>query len=155
MMDEKIVYYAGAIDSVKDKGRTEREYFKKIVEQCGCKMIGAGFDDNPIISSNSPLSLQKKIAANDLELLKKSDIILVVTDLSTFAVGTWIEMHEASKLGQPIIIFIKNNSKVKNIFINTYSNKIIYNDIDELKSTLKKFRRKEKINFEWRWKSLN
>lgn len=137
------VYYAGAIDSVDDKGRTDRDYFKKIVEECGFEIVGAGFGDNPIISTRSPLSLQREIVREDLKLLEKSDIFLVVTDLKTFSVGSWIEMHEASKRGQPIVTFIKNEegdknkNKVRNIFINTYSDKIIHDDIDELKDALK------------------
>ena len=148
------VYYAGAIDSVDDKGRTDRDYFKKIVEECGWEIVGAGFGDNPIISIHSSSSLQREIVREDLKLLEKSDIFLVVTDLKTFSVGSWIEMHEASKRGQPIVTFIKNEKgdkdkdknknknkknkdKVRNIFINTYSDKIIHDDIDELKDTLK------------------
>jgi hypothetical protein len=97
-------------------------------------------------------------------MIRQCDVLLVVTNLKTFCAGTMMELEYARNLGLYIILLVlqkkisceecnekiydsENNyycmihcdkmfPKLKNIFLETYCNKIIYS-MEELEEILK------------------
>jgi nucleoside 2-deoxyribosyltransferase len=128
------------------------------------EVYGAGFGDSPILDGSESSIKKGVICAYDLRKLRECDVLLVVTDLKQFAAGTMMELEYARNLGIYIIIMVlqekklcdecpdfKNNMekmiecantcnqmlpKLKNIFLETYANKIIYS-MEELEEILK------------------
>jgi len=113
------VFLAHGIDSESDRGKGTRDCFVKLIRECGCEVVGAGISGNPIVSTNSPVSVCKAIIRHDLLEVLQAHVTLVVED-GTSKVGTWIETWEAYKLGQYIIVFGKTNS----VFLKGIANEI-------------------------------
>ena len=133
----------------------------KVVNHCIEKnnsllqVYGAGFGDNPIIGPDSSDVVKGVVCAFDLRHIRECDILLVVTDLQTFCPGTMMELEYARQMGLYIIVLClppkvtidfggdtpalmtitTPKVKCKNIFIETYANKVIYS-IEELKEIL-------------------
>ena len=100
------------------------------------EVYGAGFGESPIIGPTSSILYKGAVSAYDFRKIRECDILLVVTDLKQFAAGTMMELEYARQLGIYTIIFVTSKSKVKNIFLETYANKIIYSK-EELIEILK------------------
>lgn len=110
------------------------------------EVYGAGFGESPIIGPDSSYVFKGAVSAYDLRQIRQCDILLVVTDLKQFAAGTFQELEYARNLGIFTILFVhdtklegecmEHSSKVKNIFLETYVNKIIYS-MEELEVILK------------------
>lgn len=130
-------YFASAIDVCPKEAVKQIEKFKCILSKYKVNVYGAGFDkDSPIIDESSTPELKGVICAYDLRKIRESDILLFVTDLDTFAPGSCMELEYARQLGVYVIVLcLGNEDFVKNIFIETYSNKIIYS-VDELEYIL-------------------
>ena len=111
------IFLASAIDEDESRGSRVRSYYSNLIKECGCEVLGAGIGENPIISTSSPRSVCKSIIRHDLNEQFSCHATLVVTDGKTLAVGTWIELWEAYKLGQFIILFVENSREVKSIFL--------------------------------------
>jgi hypothetical protein len=147
------MYYASAVDCSSDCGKTQLKFFKALFKKYPqIKVIGAGIGESPIISLESSMPLKKAIVAYDLRKLRECDILLMVTDLKTYCAGTHMELEYARNLGLLTIVLclpdfvysIKNNDlrrrsgfkdKVKNIFIETMADRVIYT-IEELEEIL-------------------
>ena len=97
------------------------ELYTKII------VCGAGIgEDSPIINPETSSPEYKGIiSAYDLRKIRECDIMLVISDDNTFAAGTFIEMEYARNLGLYIIV-LWLGKPLKNIFVQTYANKIIY-----------------------------
>ena len=128
------------------------------------QVFGAGFNQSPIIGPDSSPVYKGAVTAYDLRLIRNCDILLVVTDLKQFCAGTMMELEYARNLGIYTIILCLSdkgctncekanecslgslaekkcpiyhtNGMVKNIFLETYANKIIYSMV-ELEDILK------------------
>jgi len=121
------------------------------------EVYGAGFGDSPILDGSESSIKKGAICAYDLRKLRECDVLLVVTDLEQFAAGTMMELEYARNLGIYIILFvtskinigkasidcgepevvtIKVHHKLKNIFLETYANKVIHS-MEELEDILK------------------
>jgi hypothetical protein len=117
------------------------------------EVFGAGFNDSPIIGPETSSLYKGVISSYDFRVLRGCDILLVVTDLKQFAAGTFMELEYARNLGIYTILFVlpedtgmdnyvgskvkyNQNGKLKNIFLETYANKIIYS-MKELEDILK------------------
>lgn len=128
------------------------------------EVYGAGFNGSSIISPECSKEYKGVISAYDLRKIRECDILLIVTDLKQFAAGTMMELEYARNLGIYTILFITTpldeNCKIcmngfsetdrcgeedcrvceynpiKNIFLETYINKIIYS-MRELEVILK------------------
>ncbi len=110
------VFVAAAIDEA--KRNPDQVRVAAIVEECGCKAIGAGIGGNPIVPHSSPKSHCRAIIRQDLMELSKAHAILIVTDGKTFSVGTWVEMWEAHKQGQYIILYLCDHKSIpKSVFL--------------------------------------
>ena len=134
------IYIASAIDEDESRGKDIRSYFGKLVEGCGCEAIGAGIGDNPVISTNSPKSVCKSIIRQDLMELEHTHAFLGVTDGKTLAVGTWVELWEAYKIGQYIILYVENSKTIRSIFLKGLVDEIIYNDIEKLRAVIRELK---------------
>lgn len=146
-------YYASAIDCSVDKGKRLLGIFKEVFKKYPqIEVSGAGIGESPIISLNSSKTLKKAIVAYDLRKLRECDILLMVTDLKTYCAGSHMELEYARNLGLLTIVLclpdfvysIKSDElrshsglkdKVKNIFIETMADRVIYT-IEELKEIL-------------------
>ena len=138
-MFKPTVFIAAAIDSLEDRGQSIRKELKEVIESCGLNVSAAGIFKNPVIDvEKSSHFLKRTIVALDIQELKKCQITLVVTDLRTFSVGTWIEMWEARQMGQYILLYITNKNKIANIFLESLVDKIIYSN-EELEGFLKTY----------------
>jgi hypothetical protein len=120
------------------------------------EVYGAGFGDSPIIPPECSQVYKGVISAYDLRKIRECDVLLVVTDLKQFAAGTFMELEYARNLGVYTIILVLSTEvsceidmnyhppllvniqpiRVKNIFLETYANKIIYS-MSELEDILK------------------
>lgn len=131
------IYFASAIDKYPEKAFKQIEKFKSILSKYKVNVYGAGIDkDSPIIDKHSTPELKGVICAYDYRILRQCDILLMVTNLETFCPGTCMELEYARQLGIYIIVLcLDNKDFVKNIFIETYANKIIYS-IEELEYIL-------------------
>ena len=136
------LYYASAIDMCVKKAFEHIGEFKKIFEKYSIEVYGAGFGDSPIIPQNCTQEYKGVITAYDLRKIRECDILLVVADLDTFCAGTMMELEYARQLGLYIILLCPD--PLKNIFLETFCNKIIHN-INELELILADITRGEKI----------
>ena len=136
------LYYASAIDVCVKKAFEQIAEFKKIFKKYQIEVYGAGFGNSPIILPNCSDDYKGVITAYDLRKIRECDILLVVADLETFAAGTCMEFEYARQLGLYIILLCPE--KLKNIFLETYANKIIHNSW-QLEAILKDITRGEKI----------
>jgi len=134
----KVLFIASAIDSLDDRGIPLKKEFQKIVEESGWEAIGAGLKNNPIIDIDTNRKRKREIISHDLEEIKRADLVLVITDLKTFTVGTWIEMWEAFKLKKKIILFSTSPEKIKNIFITALVERIFVKK-EQLKEYLENY----------------
>lgn len=123
------------------------------------EVFGAGFGESPIIGPETTPVYKGALCAYDLRKLRECDILLVVTDLKQFCAGTMMELEYARNLGIYTIILVTYSEKdckpckpvakyfncdeclhekygVKNIFLETYGNKIIYG-MEELEDILR------------------
>ena len=132
------VFLAGAIDEDGSLGMNVRELFGKLIEECGCEVLSAGILSNPIIPTDSPVSVCKDTMQRDLLEQSRCQATLVVVD-STPAVGTWIEMWEAYKQGQRVIVFVRDR-KVRSVFLRGVADEIIRDDVNKLRASLKELR---------------
>ena len=103
------VFLAHGIDSGPDRGKGTRDYFVKLIKECGCEVVGAGVAGNPIVAVDSSVGVCKAIIRHDLLEVSQAHVTLVVED-GVPKVGTWIEAWEAYKLGQYVLVFGKTNS---------------------------------------------
>lgn len=134
------VYYSHPVDALRDKGQSHRDNVN-LIKQCGWEVCGPGIGDTPIINaSESTFEVKKLIVERELKRIRESDLILIITDLKSFSAGSWMEYQYARSLGKKTIVFVKSKDKVKNIFIETTADKIIYNSKRELKKELDKIR---------------
>lgn len=135
------VFLACSIDSGGMHWKLNRETLVKLCEDCGCEVMAAGEGQNPIISSSAPKSLCKIVMNHDLTEQRKAHVTLVATELEEFSVGTWIEMWEAYKLGQYIILFVAcgfEAREVRSVFLRGLADEIITDrDLDALESRLR------------------
>lgn len=130
-----IIFIATAIDSSPDRGMGIRKELIKILKK-KYNVVGAGIAQNPIIDLDKSTTLRKKeIVAQDIQEARNADIILVVTDLNTFSVGTWCEVWEGYMRGRIITLYITGRKKLRNIFLETICHHVIY-DIKTLKKDL-------------------
>lgn len=130
------LYYCSAIDVCVEEAFKQMDEFKKIFSKYPkIEVFGAGFGESPIIGPDSSLVYKGVVVAYDLREIRKCDILLVVTDLKTFCAGTMEEMMYSRQLGLYIIVCILRNEKLKNIFIETHADKVIYG-IKKLKEVL-------------------
>jgi len=131
------LYYCSSIDINPKEALKQIEKFKGILSKYNINVFGAGIDkDSSIIDENSTLELKGVVCAYDLRKIRESDILLFVTDLSTFCPGSCMELEYARQLGLYVIVLcLANKDFVKNIFIETYANKIIYS-VEELEFIL-------------------
>jgi nucleoside 2-deoxyribosyltransferase len=136
------LYYASAIDVCVEKAFKQIAEFKKVFAKYNIKVFGAGFEDSPIIPQNCTREYKGIITAYDLRKIRECDILLVVTDLDTFCAGTMMELEYARQLGLYTILLCLD--PLKNIFLDTFCNKIIHN-IEELELILADIARGEKI----------
>jgi len=120
------VFIASAIDEDIKQGINVRNHFKILIEGCGCEVLGAGFDDNPIIPTKSPREVCKSIIRQDLMEQENAHVTLAITNRKTFAVGTWIEVWEGFKQGQYIIIYVYDHEEVPSIFLQGIADEILY-----------------------------
>ena len=153
------IYYAAAIDTCVDKAFKQIEEFKKIFNPYTNSfsinhpivVYGAGFGDSPIIGPETSVVKKGVISAYDLRKIRECDVLMVVTDLKQFAAGTFMELEYARNLGIYTIVLalipkfnyqkigpyeVPPPTKVQNIFLETYANKIIYSK-EELEEILK------------------
>ena len=144
------LYYASAIDVCQKKAFKQIEEFKKIFSKYDIQVYGAGFGNSPIIPLGCSEVYKAVITAYDMRQIRKCDILLVVTDLKTFAAGTFEEMMYARTNGLYVILLVLNkrkgykpiHSEIKNIFLESHADKIIYS-IDELEQVLRQVTLKE------------
>jgi nucleoside 2-deoxyribosyltransferase len=136
------IYYASAIDVCVTKAFEQIASFKEIFEKYKIEVYGAGFADSPIIPPNCTKEYKAVITAYDLRKIRECDILLVVTDLTTFAAGTMMELEYARQQGLYTIVLCPN--ALKNIFLESLCNKIIHN-ITELEAILEDITRGSKI----------
>lgn len=136
------LYFASAIDVCVSKAFEQRERFKKIFAKYpDIEVVGAGFGKSPIISPESSMEYKGLITAYDYRQIRQCDVLLVVTDLDTFCAGTMMEMEYARHQGLYIIVLCLGSNELKNIFVETFANKIVYSIkelegiIGEMKST--------------------
>lgn len=80
-------------------------------------MLGAGIGRNPIIPTDSSRGTCKAIIRQDLIEQSSTNITLIATDAKTFAIGTWIEMWEAYRQGQFVIVLAEGEVCPKGIFL--------------------------------------
>ena len=111
------IFLASAIDEDENRGSRIRAYYGTLIRECGCKVIGAGIAGNPIISTLSSRGVCKGIIRHDLNEQSSCHATLVITDGRTLAVGTWIELWEAYKMGQFTILFVENGGALRSIFL--------------------------------------
>lgn len=131
------IYVGSAIDIHPDRAIKQVEEFKKLFSKYKVNVFGAGYDkDSPIIDEHSTPELKGIISAYDLRIIRNCDIFLMVTDLDTFCPGTSMELEYSRNLGLYTIVLCLGNGFCKNIFIETYANKILYSK-DELREILK------------------
>lgn len=130
------LYFAQALDCSPDKGRAQLARFKEILSKFSIELHGAGIGESPIIKLDSSLEVKKAIVAHDRKEIAECDIFLVVSDLKTFCPGTCMELEFARMLGKLTIFLALSNEKVKNIFLETEVNRIVYS-ISELEKVLK------------------
>jgi hypothetical protein len=167
------LYYCSAIDTCVEEAFKQIEEFNKVFNNytvefgyghttmSGVKhpieIYGAGFNDSPIIPPEASKVYKGVISAYDYRMIRQCDILLVVTNLETFAAGTMMELEYARSIGLYIIlmvyggethkvcypsikekekVFEESIGRVKNIFLETYCNKIIYS-MEELEEILK------------------
>ena len=129
------------------------------------EVFGAGFGESPIIGSDSSSVYKGVTCSYDYRLIRQCDILLVVTNLEQFCAGTMMELEYARNLGIYTIVLILQKKvscidcedkglqglgngdfcanhcdnmfpKLKNIFLETFCNKIIYS-MEELEEILK------------------
>ena len=123
---KKTIFVASAIDDLPDKGMEIRLQMECVLGKY-YNLIGAGFGKNPIINFNNSRLRKKEIMDNDIKVIRKADIFLIVTDLKTFSVGTWAEMWEAYTRGIPVSLYITGNKELHNIFLESICSHIVYN----------------------------
>jgi nucleoside 2-deoxyribosyltransferase len=145
------LYYAAAIDTCVEKAFKQIEEFKKLFVKYQASTIeeimegkknrvnnpisvyGAGFGASPIIGPETSQVKKGVISAYDLRKIRECDILLVVTDLKQFAAGTMMELEYARNLGIYTILMLLSPEDpkereafyLKNIFLETYVNKVI------------------------------
>lgn len=132
------VFLASAIDEDESRGMHVREVFGKLIEECGCEVTGAGIADNPIIDVDSSKADCQNIIVGDLLEQSQARVTLVVAE-RTFAVGTWIEAWEAYRMHQYLIVFVWGGA-IRSIFLRGIADEIIYNDLEELRSSIKRLK---------------
>ena len=146
------LYYASAIDTCQEKAFKQIEEFKGLfykytkentagsMPKNPIEVYGAGFNDSPIIPLDMSKTYKGVLSSYDLRKIRECDALLVVTDLKQFCAGTMMELEYARNLGIYTIIFAKLSAddlyEVRNIFLETYANKIIYS-MEELEEILK------------------
>lgn len=116
--------------------------FKSLFQKFNIEVLGAGFGESPIIGPNSTPEYKGVISAFDYRKIRECDILLVVADLDTFCAGTMMELEYARQQGLYIILLCPD--PLKNIFLESFCNKIIHN-INELEIILADVTRGEKI----------
>lgn len=131
------IYVASAIDVCPEEALKQIERFKVILSKYNVNVFGAGMDkDSPIIDEHSTPELKGAVVAYDLRKLRESDILLFITNLKTFCPGSCMELEYARQLGLYIIVLcLGSNGFVKNIFISTFADKVIYS-VEELEFIL-------------------
>ena len=111
------IFLASAIDEDENRGSRIRDYYGALIRECGCEVIGAGIAGNPIISTLSSKGVCKSIIRHDLNEQSSCHATLVITDGITLAVGTWVELWEAYKMGQYTILFVEYGGALRSIFL--------------------------------------
>jgi len=132
------VFLACPIDSGGTQWEISRETLINFCEELDCEVIGAGKGPNPLIPNYSPVSVCKVVMNHDLTEQRRAHVTLVATGLEEFSVGTWIEMWEAYKAGQYIILFITSNLEVESVFLKGLADVIVHDrDFDALEGCLR------------------
>ena len=130
------LYYASAIDTCVEQAFKQIEEFKILLSKYSkLDVYGAGWKDSPIIKPDCSGIYKKVITSYDLRKLRESDILLVVTDLKQFCAGTMEEFMYARTLGICTIVCVLGEEKLRNIFIESHADKIVYG-IEELEKVL-------------------
>jgi hypothetical protein len=130
------LYLAQAIDCSADQGKQKIRLFKELFESHPeIALYGAGIGESPIIKLDTPKILKKAIVAYDLRKIRECDVFLMVTDLKTYCAGTHMELEYARNLGMLTIILCLTKDPIKNIFLETMADKIIYT-LDDLERLL-------------------
>jgi nucleoside 2-deoxyribosyltransferase len=122
------VYIAQAIDSNPEGVIENINNFANILIEYGLDVRGAGIPPSPIIGPDTNIERKKVIVAYDLTVLRGCDILLVISDLDTFALGTMMEMEYARQLGLYIILYCP--SKCKNIFADKTVDKEVHSEFE-------------------------
>jgi nucleoside 2-deoxyribosyltransferase len=141
------IYYASAIDVCVQEAYQQIEEFKRMFyrlnyneeherKSTAIEVCGAGFGKSPVLDGPTPEIKKDVVAAYDLRMIRGCDILLVVTNLKTFAAGTFMEFEYARQQGLYIIVCVMTEHCVHNIFINKYADKIVYG-VNELEKALK------------------
>ena len=97
------------------------------------EVYGAGFGHSPIITPESTDVYKGILSSYDKRILRDCDVLLVVTDLKQFCAGTMMEFEYARNLGIYTILMLLSPEDpkereafyLKNIFLETYVNKVI------------------------------
>ena len=127
------LYYASAIDTCQEKALKQINEFARLFlhyrkgdVKHPIEVYGAGFNDSPIIPLDCSQVYKGVISAYDLRKIRECDILLVVTDLKQFGAGTFQELEYARGLGIYTILLVLGGEKLRNIFLETYPNKVIF-----------------------------
>ncbi len=121
------IYVAAPIDTCLEEALKQIEEFKLLFAKFPkLNVYGAGYKNSPVLDGSESPFKKGVICSYDLRKLRESDVLLVVTNLKQFAAGTFMELEYSRQLGIYTIIFIVSGEKPKNIFLETYANKIIY-----------------------------
>ena len=121
----------GNVDEIKELQKNLRARGFKIVNQ----FENEGMDYSHVKDFRNQKELADRIVKNDLEFIKKADVIVAICNEPSF--GTAMEISEAKKLGKTVIVF--SEKPLASPWPIAYSNHIVISE-DELIELLSKLK---------------